>query len=66
MGENRLAVIDRLLRAAMDAASDLEAEINARYGELSEYPSEKRRMDNDMETVTKLRAAIAEYRIGHG
>jgi len=52
-----------LLAALEECASDLEAEIEARYpAETRKYPSEKRRYQRDMEPVRAARAAIDKAR----
>lgn len=50
--------LDDLLRLAGIAAEDLACEVSDRYRTTLEYPTQRRRHDNDMEAVTNLQAAI--------
>lgn len=51
-----------LADALAECADELEGEIAARYGDVEGYPSQETRKAQDMDTVTRARAALALYR----
>ena len=47
-----------LLEALKECADDLESEVEHRYKDTKDYPSERRRYERDIAPVRKARAAI--------
>jgi hypothetical protein len=54
------ALIAELVALVTDLSSDLEDEINARYGGSEEHPALVRKYQNDMEICWRARAALAK------
>jgi len=49
------AFVEQLRSALRDCADDLEASVNAEYRGTLNYPSQKRKYDQDMEPVNRAR-----------
>ncbi len=52
--------VEELVGVATVCAEDLQGELEARYAGCANYPSEKRRFENDMTSVYGVREALAK------
>ena len=58
-----LRLIDRMAEVLTECAQDLEAEVEAKYDGIMQYPASKRRYERDIEPVNKAKKILEEHRV---